>query len=93
MDHGGRNPLQVSGQHDEINAVLLEQIEKLRPVIRGVEVSDIDGRGGGADECRRVRPIGCDEHHFRDPLTREIVEVVYDRLKIGATPRCEHGKS
>ncbi len=42
MDHGGRNSLQVSGQHHKVDAELAKQLEELGPIVAGLEARDVD---------------------------------------------------
>jgi hypothetical protein len=60
VDHLALNALQVSGEHDEIDSELVEQIQKLRPIVGGVESSDVD-RCCRSAYTRENPAIGCDE--------------------------------
>ena len=35
--HGGRKPLQITREHNQIDRVIVEQCEKRRPVVRRIE--------------------------------------------------------
>src|SRR6266480_2884536 len=82
LDHTGRDTLQISRQHDQIDAEFAEELEQLRSVVGRVKRRDIDRRGRTPYERWRVRAIRCDEHDPRYPLARETLEMLYDCLKI-----------
>ena len=82
IDYQGLNSLEVPSQDDEIDPELAEQAEELGAVVRRIEMSDINGSCGGANEGGTIGAVRSHEHDLGHSLTREIVEVLDDCLEI-----------
>ncbi len=94
-DHVGGHEAKVPGEHDVVHLRVAQGGEQRRAfrVRSAGEQGGGDAAGAGPLQRTGGRPVRRHEHHVGGAALAERVQVVEDRLQIGAAARGEHGQA